>query len=419
MRKKMKKNRIAIFAIMSMLLLAMTAGCKGKKNSDADKDDNIEDVEGPTAEVVVELDAADLLDYLSGYKMDSTFRHVLANARLQQQETSDDFIDCFYNLWVEQASGRQLCEIFATMRLRDKVTCLSEDDEVLKVLKTEVADAIDNTENVIRTRLEKAGMDCDIERLRQTTRLKVMVSNFSNHDQVLRLIASRGNLEFWETYSSEEIVPSLQQLFIQDMQESEEIDPSLQQIISQQEDTLQPKIVFLHTGMGIVGLSSVSDTAKVNRILQSDAGQRLMRENNLKLLWSAKPDYYHSDGIDKFGLYAIRVTDPMGRAALDGDVIVSAKDEFDQMGKPVITMQMNVSGSREWARLTRENINKCIAIVLDNEVYSAPYVNSEIDGGYSQISGNFTIEETREMADVLNSGRLPVGVRILSDIFTE
>ena len=154
----------------------------------------------------------------------------------------------------------------------------------------------------------------------------------------------------------------------------------------------------------------------MNRIIQSEIGQRIQRENNFKLLWSAKAESDRTEGQvgEIFGLYAIKVTDPMGRPALEGDVIVSAKDDFDQLGKPVVTMQMDSKGTAEWARLTRENINKSIAIVLDDEVYSAPNVNSEIDGGNSQISGHFTIEETKDLANTLNSGKMPAPMKIQS-----
>ena len=400
----MKKNRLAILAVMSMLFLAMTVGCKGKKSSVTDKEDDetetsVEDDEN-SMEVVLEVDVSEVLDMLSGYKTDSIFRQVLEYAR-RQQEMPEEFIDCFYDQWVRQASGRPLCELFATQQLRDKVTATSDDGRVLNVLKQELRAVMENTEIVLRNRVENAGLDCDIELLDNTMRLKATISDAIDSERVLHMLASSGNLEFWETYSVNDIVPSLQRL-IQDYAEQRS-----------DEGYQQPDFQFYFSGQAAVGQASVRDTAALNRIYQSDRGQRLLHENNLKLLWGAKA-ICAIDSIDQFELYAIRVTDPSGRAALAGDIIVSARAEQDQMCRPCVIMQMNTSATREWERITRENIGRAIAIVLDDAVLTAPLVNSAIAGGASQISGNFTLEETRDIADVLSSGYLPVGVRIIS-----
>lgn len=166
-------------------------------------------------------------------------------------------------------------------------------------------------------------------------------------------------------------------------------------------------------GLSVVGYAMARDTAEVNKIIYSDIAAQVL-PSDLKLLWGAKPAEFDSKG-QIYELYAIKVTEPSGRAPLEGDVIVNAKDGFDQMGSPCVTMEMNSDGARRWAQLTKMNIGKAVAIVLDNTVYSAPRVNSEISGGSSQITGNFTIEDTKDLANTLNSGKMPAPTRIVQE----
>nr|MCR5157693.1 protein translocase subunit SecD [Prevotella sp.] len=195
------------------------------------------------------------------------------------------------------------------------------------------------------------------------------------------------------------------------------------QVAAQKEQTAQPQLAGVKTprlnlyprGNAIIGHASVHDTAAVNKMLQSDLAKKMLRKD-LKLLWSAKSEgpIYQGEKGEQFQLYAIKVTDPSGKAPLEGDVITSASDGYDQLGKPDVSMQMNAEGTRIWADLTRKNIDHAIAIVLDDVVYSAPNVNDEINGGNSQITGHFTIEDTKDLANTLNSGKMPAPMRILS-----
>jgi SecD/SecF fusion protein len=286
----------------------------------------------------------------------------------------------------------------------------------------------------------------------------VELPGVKDKNRILKLLESSANLEFWETFSAEEVVPSVQALLTayaqqggdvkateevkaedsltvaQAEQAPEEVAPAQQdtakvqgelaaEVAAQKEQTAQPQVNGVKMprlnlyprGNAIIGHASVHDTAAVNRILQSELAAKMLRKD-LKLLWGAKSSgpIYQGEKGEQFQLYAIKVTDPSGKAPLEGDVITSASDGYDQLGKPDVSMQMNAEGTRIWADMTRKNVDKAIAIVLDDVVYSAPNVNNEINGGSSQITGNFTIEDTKDLANTLNSGKMPAPMRILS-----
>ena len=402
--------------------------------------------------VIMEVSVPDIVDMLAAHKQDGDYLKVLDMAIKQEQENGGgDFVDIFCDTWQKNVPNRKLREIFATSQLRDKVTSQSEDDEVRKVLHEEVTSAIDNAENVVRNRVDKFGVvQPNIQRLEGQSRIMVELPGVKDENRYLKMLASSANLEFWETYSCEEVNGNIQRLlndYANMMSGNEQPADSTAVAVADtlnqaQTDTTQvaattttdlaarlsgqggeqkdgyklPRLILYPRGNAMVGHASVHDTAAVNNILRSEMGQRMQRENKLKLLWAAKSDGPIMEGErgEQFRLYAIKVTDPMGNAAMEGDVIVSASDGYDQMGKPDVSMQMNSKGTREWARLTRDNVNKAIAIVMDDVVYSAPNVNSEIDGGNSQITGNFTIEDTKDLANTLNSGKMPAPMRIVS-----
>ncbi|MCR4958790.1 MAG: protein translocase subunit SecDF [Prevotella sp.] len=398
--------------------------------------------------VIMEVSVPDIVDMLAAHKQDADYRKVFDDARKKVLEAGEgDFVDIFCDMWEDQFPNRKLREIFATSQLRDKVTSQSENNEVRNVLHEEVTSAIDNAENVVRNRVDKFGVvQPNIQRLEGQSRIMVELPGVKDETRYLKMLASSANLEFWETYSCEEVNGNIQRLMsdyaalMNDKgtpaqtdstdvaaatdslaKDSTAVNTDLAarlggQTAAQDGEYKLPRLILYPQGNAVVGHASRHDTAAVNRILQSEMGQRMQRENKLKLLWAAKADGPIMEGEtgEQFRLYAIKVTDPQGKPAMSGDVIVSASDGYDQMGKPDVSMQMDSKGTREWARLTRENINKSIAIVLDDVVYSAPNVNSEIDGGNSQITGNFTIEDTKDLANTLNSGKMPAPMSILS-----
>ena len=404
--------------------------------------------------VIMEVSVPDIVDMLAAHKQDAEYRNVLELAKKEEQESQGDFVDIFCDMWEKTLSNRQLREIFATQQLREKVTSQSSNADVRKALKEEVASAIENAENVVRNRVDKFGVvQPNIQRLEGQSRIMVELPGVKDKNRILKLLESSANLEFWETFSAQEVVGSIQSLMqayanqqngiaqtdstataapAEEVAQTEEVAKDSTEEAKPAENALAdqlagkstqaedgkyhlPRLNLYPNGNAMVGHASVHDTAAINKILHSDLAAKMLRKD-MKLLWGAKSEgpIYQGEKGEQFRLYAIRVSDPSGRAPLEGDVIVSASDGYDQLGKPDVSMQMNSEGTREWARLTRENINKAVAIVLDDAVYSAPNVNDEISGGNSQITGHFTIEDTKDLANTLNSGKMPAPMRILS-----
>ena len=404
--------------------------------------------------VIMEVSVPDIVDMLAAHKQDAEYRNVLDLAKKEEQESQGDFVDIFCDTWEKTLSNRQLREIFATQQLREKVTSQSSNADVRKALKEEVASAIENAENVVRNRVDKFGVvQPNIQRLEGQSRIMVELPGVKDKNRILKLLERSANLEFWETFSAQEVVGSIQSLMqayanqqngiaqtdstanaapAEEVAQTEEVAKDSTEEAKPAENALAdqlagkstqaedgkyhlPRLNLYPNGNAMVGHASVHDTAAINKILHSDLAAKMLRKD-MKLLWGAKSEgpIYQGEKGEQFRLYAIRVSDPSGRAPLEGDVIVSASDGYDQLGKPDVSMQMNSEGTREWARLTRENINKAVAIVLDDAVYSAPNVNDEISGGNSQITGHFTIEDTKDLANTLNSGKMPAPMRILS-----
>ena len=409
--------------------------------------------------VIMEVSVPDIVDMLAAHKQDADYLKVLDQAKKEEQQSQGDFVDIFCDQWEKTVPNRQLREIFATQQLREKVNNQTSNSDVRKALKEEVASAIENAENVVRNRVDKFGVvQPNIQRLEGQSRIMVELPGVKDKNRILKLLESSANLEFWETFSAEEVVPSVQALLTayaqqggdvkateevkaedsltvaQAEQAPEEVAAAQQdtakvqgelaaEVAAQKEQTAQPQVNGVKMprlnlyprGNAIIGHASVHDTAAVNRILQSELAAKMLRKD-LKLLWGAKSSgpIYQGEKGEQFQLYAIKVTDPSGKAPLEGDVITSASDGYDQLGKPDVSMQMNAEGTRIWADMTRKNVDKAIAIVLDDVVYSAPNVNNEINGGSSQITGNFTIEDTKDLANTLNSGKMPAPMRILS-----
>ncbi|MCR4604059.1 MAG: protein translocase subunit SecDF [Prevotella sp.] len=406
--------------------------------------------------VIMEVSVPDIVDMLAAHKQDADYLKVLDQAKKEEQETQGDFVDIFCDTWEKNVASRQLREIFATQQLREKVNNQTSNADVRKALKEEVASAIENAENVVRNRVDKFGVvQPNIQRLEGQSRIMVELPGVKDKNRILKLLESSANLEFWETFSAEEIAPSVQALMAAYAQQggdvkeettdsikndsiqknvvaeqvaeqptdtankqgslAEQVAAQKEQAKPQVEGTKMPRLNLYPRGNAIIGHASVHDTAAINKMLQSELAAKMLRKD-VKLLWAAKSQgpIYQGEKGEQFQLYAIKVTDPSGKAPLEGDVITSASDGYDQLGKPDVSMQMNAEGTRIWADMTRKNVDKAIAIVLDDVVYSAPNVNNEIDGGNSQITGNFTIEDTKDLANTLNSGKMPAPMRILS-----
>lgn len=407
--------------------------------------------------VVLEVSVPDVISVLADHKTDPAFVKSMNEAKQEEETSQDDFISLFVKSYHKNAPGHRLAEIFATQQMKGKVSTQSTDAEVERALRAEVQSAVDNSFNVVRNRIDKFGVvQPNIQKLEgQTGRIMVEMPGIKEPERVRKLLQGSANLEFWETYNSQEIVPSLAQLNQRfaaldstsataapadtakadttaakagadkgslaaalaakgtaKKAGSKDADAQAEQIRRQNPlfSVLQP---MQGNALSVVGYAVARDTADVNKIIYSDIARQML-PSDLKLVWSAKPVDFDKTGTI-YELHAIKVTEPSGRAPLEGNVITTARDGFTQMGQPCVTMQMNSDGARRWAQLTKANINRAIAIVLDNSVYSAPRVNSEISGGNSEITGNFTIEETKDLANTLNSGKMPAPTRIVQE----
>ncbi len=407
--------------------------------------------------VILEISVPDVIENLADHKTDAGFTNAMKEARAQEEANGGDFVSLFINAYHKSAPGHKLAEVFATQQLQGKVSPQSSDAEVEKAIRSSVQDAIDNSFNVVRTRIDKFGVvQPNIQKLEgQQGRIMVEMPGISQPERMRKMLQGSANLEFWETYNAEEIAPYLQQLDTrvangdngeekadtvaadsaaakQEVAKAEPKKAEAKFSIKKKSDAAEkvgedaqnaaaikahPLLARLQlTGaqsLSTVGYASVRDTAAINKIIYSQEAKQVL-PSDVKLLWSAKPaDNLKIKNI--FELHALKVTTSDGRAPLEGDVITDAKDEFDQMGSPVVSMKMNTEGARKWSQMTKANIGKAIAIVLDGVVYSAPRVNGEIDGGSSQISGNFTIEDTKDLANTLKSGRMPAPARIVQE----
>ncbi|MDD6780333.1 MAG: protein translocase subunit SecDF [Prevotellaceae bacterium] len=403
--------------------------------------------------VILEVSVPDVVAVLADHKTDAAFTKSMEQAKKEEETSQADFVSLFIKYYKQNAPGHRLAEVFATQQMKGKVSTQSSDSEVEAAVRAEVQSAVDNSFLVVRNRIDKFGVvQPNIQKLEgQSGRIMVEMPGIKEPERVRKLLQGSANLEFWETYNSQEIVPLLSQLNQRyaagadveaapaDSTKAEVAEADSTKAEAQAEkasalDKLKkvdakadkgaeamkkqnPLFAVFQPvqgqGLSTVGYAMARDTADVNKIIYSDIAKQVL-PSDLKLLWSAKPADFDTKG-QVYELHAIKVTEPSGRAPLEGDVITSAKDGFSQYGQPNVSMQMNSDGARRWAQLTKMNIGRAVAIVLDNTVYSAPRVNSEISGGNSEISGNFTIEDTKDLANTLNSGKMPAPTRIVQE----
>ena len=403
--------------------------------------------------VILEVSVPDVVKALADNKPDEAFNKAVAEAAKLQINSQEDFITLFIREYKKLAPEGKLAELFATQQLKDKVNTRSSDAEVEKVLREEVKAAVDNSYNVLRTRIDRFGVaQPNIQTLEgRMGRIMVELPGIKEPERVRKLLQGSANLEFWETFEAKDIVPVLASadnrarglLNADAPADSAKVATDTTAVAEasavsakdslaaalkgetatasntnieelKKEHPLLAVLQLNQSGVGcIVGYADYKDTADVNRILNMKAVKEVM-PRDLKLMWGVKASDMDKTG-RIFELYAIKSTERNGRAPLEGDVVTDAKDEYDQFNKPCVSMSMNTEGSRRWAALTKKNIGREIAIVLDGYVYSAPRVNSEITGGNSQITGNFTPEVTKDLANVLKSGKMPAPARIVQE----
>ncbi len=420
--------------------------------------------------VILEVSVPDVIMALADHKevSDENFRRAVEQATKEAANSQSDFITLFVKDYKTLAPGKPLAEIFATQQLRDKVTTQSNDKEVERVLRAEVKSAIDNSYNVLRTRIDRFGVvQPNIQALEgQEGRIMVEMPGVKEPERVRKLLQGSANLEFWETYNSNEIVPFLNTLdrklaAVEDTQKAEadttvqnaqaEVTTDTTQVAQADADTAKAAKTDLAAVVGgdgeekadkvlsaaeieklrkqhpllsrlqlvqgaygcVVGYAAKRDMDAISELLQTPEAKEVLPAD-LRLKWGVK-GIGEGASADVYELYAIKVTERNGRAPLEGDVVTDANDTFDEHGRPSVSMKMNVDGARRWAALTKANLHRSVAIVLDDNVYSAPTVQSEITGGNSSITGSFTAEETRDLANVLKSGKMPAPAKIVSE----
>lgn len=413
--------------------------------------------------VTLEVSVVDVIRALSNYNPDSTFNAALARAIELQRASTQDFVTLFGQAFQEIDPNARLAAIFNTLELRDRVNFNSTNAEVLDVIRSEADAAIDNSFNILRTRIDRFGVaQPNIQQLQTRGRILVELPGIDNPERVRKLLQGTAQLEFWETYENQEVYPYLMQANQRlreitgstepsapadnqpgaQMTESTVADTTKAETPSSLLDELKsdttgvapegandlenfrkefPLFALLtpstdQTGNlfpgPVVGVAHARDTAEVNRILAREQIRNIFPRNMI-FRWTAKP-------IDQAGtfyrLIALKVTTRDGQAPLTGEVITDARQDFDQFGgRPEVAMAMNSEGAKTWARMTKENIGKSIAIVLDGYVRSYPTVQNEITGGRSSITGLENIEEAKDLANILKSGKMPAPARIIQE----
>ncbi len=406
--------------------------------------------------VILEVSVPDVIDVLADHKTDAAYKKSMEEAKKEEETSQNDFISLFIKYWKQNSNGRPLAAVFATQQMKGKVSTQSSDSEVESALRAEVQSAVDNSFNVVRNRIDKFGVvQPNIQKLEgQSGRIMVEMPGVKEPERVRKLLQGSANLEFWETYNTQEIVPLLAQLnqkyAITNGAAEEVADTTVAEAATADTTAATAAATDLAAklakkdakaddskavaeakkqnplfsvfqpiqgqGLAVVGYANARDTAEVDKIIYSEIAAQVLPAE-CKLRWGAKPEDFGGQNTkgDIFALYALKITEPNGRAPLEGDVITSSKDDFDQMGHPSVSMQMNSDGARRWSQITKQNIGRGVAIVLDDAVYSAPRILTQIDGGNSSITGNFTIEDTKDLANTLNSGKMPAPTRIVQE----
>jgi len=398
--------------------------------------------------VILEVSVPDVVKALANNTSDETFNKALGQAKQRSVSSQDEFIDIFSEELHKINPSARLSQFFATSALKDRVNAQSSDEEVINVLRTEINDAIGGAFNVLRTRIDRFGVaQPNIQELDgKQGRIMVELPGIKEPERVRKLLQGSANLEFWETYKYAEladIINTADRRLADTAQETtEEATPaevteadeikqdstdlanlllnsgSESQATAAQREQLRKSNPLLsrlnppsYQNNCVVGLSHYNDTAAVNELLNSPEVKSLF-PRDVKFMWGVKAidtkeQYYQ--------LYAIKVTQKNGQAAMTGDVVTRSDADFDQHNNPCVSMSMNTEGARHWAQLTKQNVNREIAIVLDGYVYSAPNVSNEITGGNSQITGTFTVEDTQDLANVLKSGKMPAPAKIVQE----
>ncbi len=390
--------------------------------------------------VMLQVQLKDLVKALAGGNEAPEFTNALALAQERSVNSRQDFITLFAEAWKETSNGMPLAQVFGTYEMRDKIVPESTDDQVIEVIRTESESAISNSFNVLRNRIDRFGVtQPNIQKLGNSGRILVELPGVKEPERVRKLLQGTASLEFWATYDNTEIEAylneansTLAQLLATDEVAAVETAPAAEDALLAEElqqnqndaaaeaefkkqnplfSVLQPSGA---RGNACIGYANYADTAKINKFFAMPQIKGLFPPE-FKPMWTVKASQFIPGG-NIFELVAIKATSRDGKAPLDGGVVTDARVQYGNTGgNPEVSMSMNTEGAKTWAHMTKDNIGKQIAIVLDGMVYSYPTVQSEIAGGSSQITGNFTLEEAEDLANVLKSGKLPAPATIIQE----
>ncbi|OFX89980.1 MAG: protein translocase subunit SecDF [Bacteroidetes bacterium GWF2_33_16] len=412
--------------------------------------------------VILEISVEDIIKAMSNNSKDTTFQKAIVLAKQYQKDSREDFLTLFGRAFETVDPNARMAAIFNTVELKDKISFNATNKEVLEIIRQESKDAIDNSFNILRSRIDRFGVvQPNIQRLEQSGRIMVELPGVKDQKRVRDLLQGTANLEFWETYNNTQVYSYILQAneVIYELEKAQkelnkaETESTEQKVETEAEkkdsdelslieqlasdslkqdttDLAQSQIAERYPLFSVlrpsinsntnapldgptVGMAHFSDTGKVNKYLSMKQVQSVL-PRDLAFKWDVKP-YKYDESKSYYELYAIKITGRDGKAPLDGDVITDARSEFDQSGSAEVSMSMNSDGAKIWARLTKNNIDNFIAVVLDDYVYSAPRVNTEIPNGRSIISGDFTVNEAKDLANILQSGKLPAPARIIQE----
>jgi SecD/SecF fusion protein len=394
--------------------------------------------------VTLEVSPVEIVKGIAGNPKNELFNASVDQAREAAKTSNAKFVDLFYASWQKNNPGKALSSVFATAANRGKISLESTDSEILEIIDTEVENAIDRSFNILRTRIDRFGTSQpNIQRIAGSGRIQIELPGADNQERVRNLLQGVAKLQFWEVLEINEYGGSIEQIntaWVADQKnksgdlaasdttatdttatDSLSAEDSLRNALEKQLEQIDPMnngnasvsplITLRRADYGLV--YDVRDTVIVNRILKNERYQSFLPKD-LRLLWGVKPTKAE-DGTEILELYAIKLRKGSDQAPLEGDVVTDARQTLDQTSQPAVSMQMNADGARKWRNLTSENVGRRIAVVLDDYVYTAPMVNGEIPNGQSEISGNFTLLEAQDLANILKSGSLPAPTQIVEE----
>jgi SecD/SecF fusion protein len=392
--------------------------------------------------VTLEVSPVEIVRGIAGNPKDEAFNKSVDEAREAAKTSDTKFVDLFYSAWQKNNAGKNLSSIFATAANRGRISLESTDSEILDIIDTEVENAIERSFNILRTRIDRFGTSQpNIQRIAGSGRIQIELPGADNQERVRNLLQGVAKLQFWEVLELNEYggaIETINTTWVADQKaagnlteadttatdttatDSLSTEDSLRNALEKQLELIDPMnkttdvsplIALMKANYGLV--YDVKDTLAVNRIIKNERYKSFL-PRDLKLLWGVKPTVAE-DGSEILELYAIKTTRGSDQAPLEGDVVTDARQTLDQTSRPAVSMQMNAEGARKWRNLTAENTGRRIAVVLDDYVYTAPVVNGEIPNGQSEISGNFTLLEAQDLANILKSGSLPAPTQIVEE----